>query len=120
MLLCYCNGLGKEQNEIDLCFVPDKADGMTRPFRVRDIRVTASAVYRIGPEETLIAKFDPEGSGIIFEPIPPAGMYLTPNLSVQPGFRVKKVRISVGADGFKTFFDQERGKWEEWVANKDR
>jgi len=122
MLLAYVHCDGAEGGGPQLCIVPDKPDQFSIAAKVDMLGETTSAIYRVGPVESLITYRDPDDGGIIIKPIRPAKLFLTLNLSDSPGNSVDKVKILKGADGnFQSFFHQERfkeGDWHVWEPLK--
>jgi hypothetical protein len=121
MVLCFVAGLGLNQDEIDLCLVPDKPDSLSVPVRVKDLSATVAAFQRIGPEEGVTTTFDEQDGALVINALNPASIYLTPNLPQSPGYRVRKVKILLSQDGsYRTLYEREGKGWEEWIANRER
>lgn len=120
MFLAFVSGLGPDRIETDLCLVPDKPDIMTVPMRIRDIVPETAASYRIGAEEAVCAMIDPADGALVIAALNPGSIYLTPNLMVSPGFKVRKIKVVIEGERYRTFYERERAGWEEWVANKER
>lgn len=120
MMLGYVSGLGRYHDETDLCVIAEKVDSVTVPVRVRDLVPQTAAVYRIGPEEAVTVTYDEESGGKIIAAVASGVFYLTPNLIQSPGLRTRRVKIWLEGDMYRTMYDRERGRWEEWVANRER
>jgi hypothetical protein len=120
MLLCFASGLGPNRDESDLCIVPDKPDLLSVPVRMRDFQETIAGFHRIGPEEGVSITFDQSDGGMVIAALPPGSIYLTPNLSQSPGFKVRKVKIFDTEGRYKTLYEREGKGWEEWNANRER
>ena len=104
----------------DLCFVPDKPDNLSLPVRVDELEQTDAAVFRMGPEESMIVTREPDGSKLITAR-EPALVYLTPNLSQYPGVRAKYVKIlKTGEREWRTYFSKDKARWDEWTPSKER
>jgi len=120
MLLCYASGLGAQRDETDLCIVPDKPDLLSVPIRVRDFQPTIAAFHRVGPEEGVTVSVDETDGGLIIAALNPGSIYLTPNLSQSPGFKVRKVKVFEDNGQFRTLYEREGKGWDEWIANRER
>ena len=120
MLLAYLTRVRDGIDYTDLVLIPDKPDSLTVPTSVFLLSETIYAVYRIGPEEAFITNLDTDG-GLIIQPMEPAGLYLTLNLPVRPGFRVRRIKlIRTGERSCKVYYEKDRSGWEEYIANKQR
>jgi len=120
MILCFASGLGVNRDETDLCIVPDKPDLLSVPIRVRDFQPTVAAFHRVGPEEGVVVMMDPTDGGLVISALVPGSIYLTPNLMVAPGFKVRKIKIFEEDGLYRTMYEREGKGWEEWTANKER
>lgn len=120
MLVAYLTRIRDGKDYTDLCIIPDKPDLLTVPTSLFTLGETPVAVYRIGPEESFITNIEPDGA-LVITPIEPAGLYLTLNVAVRPGMRVKRVKvIRTGEKSCKIYFEKERAGWEEYLANRQR
>lgn len=122
MLLSYLTRTNKDGVDyVDLCIIPDKPDLLTVPTSIFLLGETTAAVYRVGPEEAFITNIDSDG-GLIIQPMEPAGLYLTLNLAIRPGLRVKRIKLTrVGnSRDCKVQYERDRGGWEDYVANRQR
>lgn len=120
MVLCFAGGLGINKDEIDLCLVPDKPDILSVPIRISDMFDTVAAFIRLGPEEGVNVKVDEQDGGIIITALSGAPIYLTPNLNLSPGYKVKKMKIFKEEGQYRTYFEREGKGWEEWISNRER
>ncbi len=123
MLLSYTIGFGDRHDELELCLVPDKPDLLAKPIPIHALFPSRAGVVRVGPDESLMVVIDSDGA-LVVTAIMPASIYLTPNLPSSPGFRVKRIKFTRNAgdagEEWQTFYDRDKGNWEEWVANKER
>ncbi len=120
MLLSYLTRTKDGNDYVDLCIVPDKPDSLTVPTSIFMLGETPSAVFRLSGEEAFIANIDTDG-GLIIQPLEPAGLYLTLNLAIRPGLRVKRIKLMRSDNRTcRVFFEKERQGWEEYQANRQR
>ncbi len=118
MLLAYVAGIGPG---LELCLVPEKSDKDSVPIPVHMLIDTSAAVLRVGPDEAVTVVIDPTSEEIIISAVPPAVLYLTPNLPTMPGMRAKRLKVLIDrTGGHRVFYDRDRGNWDLWVANKER
>lgn len=120
MLLSYIVGFGEKGHDLELCLVPDKPDVLSKPVPVSSLFPTVAAVLRIGPDESVSITSEPTEGAIIVSGIAPATIYLTPNLPQSPGFKAKRIKIVHSGGEFRTFYDRDKGTWDEWIANRER
>lgn len=120
MILAYTHPFGPQAPHPELCLIPTKPDMFSFPIRVETFVETSAAVYRLGPQEGVRVKRDTSDGGIIFEPVPPSKMYLTPSQPDRPGFIVASVKVLVLGDRqYETFYtgDARETKWKKWFPN---
>ena len=121
MILAYITRTRNDQDYMELSIVPDKPDQLSIPVNVFTIHPTRAAVYRVSAEESFMAIADPTDGGLVLKAIEPAGLYLTLNVAIRPGLRVKRIKLLRREDGScTTMYEKERGGWEEYVANHER
>ena len=119
MLLGYTIGFGERHDELELCFVPDKPDLLSKPIPVRSLFPNPAGVVRVGPDEAILVNIDSEGMMVV-SAVMPCAIYLTPNLPQSPGFRVKRVKFAQDGENWQTYYDRDKGNWDLWIANKER
>lgn len=119
MLLAYITGFGEKNDQLELCLIPDKPDSLARPVPIRSLFPNTAGVVRIGPDEAVNINIDPEGAMVV-SGVAPATIYLTPNLPMSPGFRARRIKLVSSEKGYSTYYDRDKGNWDEWIANKER
>ena len=118
MLLCYLPNRQNPDEAPTLFIVPDKAEPFAWPVKVRSLKEPFPAVCRVSGEETFIVTLDEDDGQMVIAAMEPTPFYLTANLNEKPGFRVRKVKITVDDKGKdRIYFARERGGWEEWIAH---
>jgi hypothetical protein len=118
MLLCYLPNRNNPDEPPSLFIVPDKADPLATPAKLRTLDPRRSiAVYRVSSEETFVLSIDDNDNQMVISAMEPTPFYLTANLNEKPGYRVRRVKYSIDAEGVEhVYCARERGGWEEWIA----
>ena len=121
MLLSYMTRINKDgEDYIDLCIIPDKPDNLSIPTSVFMLTETVAAVYRVGPEEAFITNLDTDGA-LIIQAMEPAGLYLTLNVAIRPGLRVRRIKLFRNPDRTcRVQYEKDRGGWIDYQANLQR
>src|SRR5688572_5896914 len=110
MLLAYSPARHSQgDTALYLCLLADKPDLNSPPVLVSELQPYSSAVIRIGGEEAVTVNNDPSDNGMVISVVIPASLYLTPNLPTQPGFKVKRIKITGEGLGLKVLYDREKG-----------
>lgn len=123
MLLAFVTFTDNQGPYSELCIVSENASVLFPPFRVSLLQPAGAAVYLIGPGEAVIVSQGDEPKSIVFEPLRPAYLYLTPNTPTQPGYAVERIKLIPDSAGYRTFYcpKGELGTtWKEYVANRSR
>jgi hypothetical protein len=121
MLLAYLHPFGPQAAQPELCIIPSKPDVYSHPIPIESFVETYAAVYRLGPNEGLRVKREKGDGGIIFEPVPPSRMFLTPSQPDRPGFTVAAAKILVlGDHQYETWYRQDLRdpQWKKWFPNE--
>lgn len=121
MLLAYVHPFGPREPQPELCLIPSKPDTFSYPIPVESFVETHAGVYRLGPNEGVRIKTDPNDRGIIIEPVPPSKLYLTPSQPDRPGFVVARAKVVVlGDHDYETFYisDLRTPEWKKWFPNE--
>lgn len=122
MILAYCHCFGADKNP-ELCIVPDKPDQMSVAAIVDTFIPTDAAIYRCGPFESMRVRRGEAENSLIFEPMIPSKLYVTPNLSDRPGVAAKKIQVVIkGERQYEVTYiadSDSRGTWKKWSPNSN-
>ena len=116
MLLAYraCEREGYQHPS--LCLIPKEVGNARSIVEINTLCTTSSAVFYVGPKESVLVESQENGKRKIIKPVPPAVIFLTPDNPNLPGIQAAMLIIdTVSEHEHKIFFRKDlQADWNPW------